>query len=136
MSSNRFAVAGAALAARKLKYVHVSETIIEERFGPEQIVRLFLASASKSAKTDCALIILAGSISECRAHRETWSPEPEARLAKELVARFRPRQRRGCEVRGKALVGDRGAGRRRVSVPSEPMTLNDQILFHQCQTGY
>ena len=85
MSSNRFAVAGAALAARKLKYVHVSETIIEERFGPEQIVRLFLASASKSAKTDCALIILAGSISECRAHRETLSPEPEARLAKELV---------------------------------------------------
>jgi hypothetical protein len=87
MSSNRFAVAGAALAARKLKYVHISETIIEERFGPERIVRLFSASASKTAKTDCALIILAGSISECRAHRQTWSPEPEARLAKELVGR-------------------------------------------------
>jgi len=85
MSSNPFAIAGASLAARKLKYPSLAAAIFEERLEPQAIARLFKLSAGKTARADCALVILSGSVSKYRAHRETWSPEPEASLANELV---------------------------------------------------
>jgi hypothetical protein len=58
---------------------------MEEQLGPERIARVFQLSACKTARTDCAFVILCGSVSKYRAHRETWSPEPEATIARTLV---------------------------------------------------
>ena len=85
MSSNPFALAGASLAGRKLKYPSLAAAIFEQGLEPQAIARLFKLSAGKRARADCALVILSGSVSKYRAHRETWTPEPEATLAKELV---------------------------------------------------
>jgi hypothetical protein len=77
--------AGASVAAKSLRYIRLSETIMEEQLGPERIARVFQLSACKTARTDCAFVILCGSVSKYRAHRETWSPEPEATIARTLV---------------------------------------------------
>ena len=76
---------GASLAAKSLRYVGLSATIMEEQLGPEPIARVFRLSACKTARMDCAFVILCGSVSKCRAHLETWSPEPEATIARTLV---------------------------------------------------
>jgi hypothetical protein len=76
---------GASLAVKSLRYLRLSETILEEQLGPERIARVFRLSACKTARIDCAFVILCGSFSKYRANREIWSPEPEATIALGLV---------------------------------------------------
>jgi hypothetical protein len=76
---------GASLAVKSLRYLLLSETILEEQLGPERIARVFRLSACKTARIDCAFVILCGSFSKYRANREIWSPEPQATIALGLV---------------------------------------------------
>ena len=77
--------AGASVAAKWLRYEHVSRLILDDMLGPERVVRLFSRSASKTWKRDAALVVLAGSVARYRAHRDSWTPEPAASLARGLV---------------------------------------------------
>jgi hypothetical protein len=81
----RHFAAGASVAAKWLKYEHVSQLILDDMLGPERVLRLFSSSASKTWKRDAALVLLSGSAARYRAHRESWTPEPAARLARDLV---------------------------------------------------
>ena len=54
---SRFFSAGASLAARSLKYVRLSEAILDEQLGPERIAAIFKLSACKTAKADCAFVL-------------------------------------------------------------------------------
>ena len=63
---SRFFSAGASLAARSLKYVRLSEAILDEQLGPERIAAVFKLSACKTAKADCAFVLLAGSVAKYR----------------------------------------------------------------------
>src|ERR1700745_1701016 len=78
--------AGASIAAQSLKYVRLAETIMEEQLGPERIATVFRFSACKTAKADCAFILLSGSISKYRAAPGGWSAQPEGSLCRSLVA--------------------------------------------------
>ena len=77
--------AGASIAAQSLKYLHLAETIMEEQLGPERIATAFRLSACKTAKADCAFILLSGSISKYRAAPGGWSAQPESVLCRSLV---------------------------------------------------
>ena len=77
--------AGASIAARSLKYVRLAETIMEEQLGPERIATVFRLSACKTARTDCAFILLAGSVSKYKSTPHLWSAKPEATIARTLV---------------------------------------------------
>lgn len=81
----RFFSAGASLAARSLKYVRLAETIMEEQLGPERIATVFRLSACKSARADCAFVLLSGSISKYRAAPGGCSAQPESALCRSLV---------------------------------------------------
>jgi hypothetical protein len=81
----RFFSAGGSLAARSLKYVRLAETIMEEQLGPERIATVFRLSACKSARADCAFVLLSGSISKYRAAPGGWSAQPESSLCRSLV---------------------------------------------------
>jgi hypothetical protein len=76
--------AGASLAARSLKYVRLSEAI-HEQLGPERVAAVFRLSACKTAKADCAFVLLAGSNSRYRGSPANWSGEPERALCRTLV---------------------------------------------------
>jgi hypothetical protein len=86
-AADNFSVAGAARAAREIGYTKVADLIVDERLSPERIVRLFSASASKTAKGDAAFVVLVGSIARYCAGSQGWSPEPETSLALELGGR-------------------------------------------------
>src|SRR6476660_2891320 len=77
--------AGASIAAQSLKYVRLAETIMEKQLGPERIATVFRLSACKTAKADCAFILLSGSISRYRGSPANWSGEPECVLCRTLV---------------------------------------------------
>ena len=77
--------AGASIAAQSLKYVRLAETIMEEQLGPERIAMVFRLSACKTAKADCAFILLSGSISKYRTAPVGWSAQPEDSLCRSLV---------------------------------------------------
>ena len=76
--------AGASLAAKSLKYVRLSEAIHDEQLGPERIAAVFRLSACKTAKADCAFVLLAGSNSRYRGSPANWSGEPERALCRTL----------------------------------------------------
>jgi hypothetical protein len=80
-----FFTAGAAIACRRRGYLRLGDLILDEQFTPDRVARLFETSASKSAKADAALIILAGSIARYRAQPTEWTLEPTASLARALV---------------------------------------------------
>jgi hypothetical protein len=82
---SRFFSAGASLAARSLKYVRLSEVILDEQLGPERIAAVFKLSACKTAKADCAFVLLAGSVAKYRSAPSAWSAEPEAAICRALV---------------------------------------------------
>ena len=82
---DRLTVAGCALGAQKLQYLRLAETIRNEQLGPLAIARLFRLSACKTARPDCAFILLCGSLARHRSAPNGWSPEPEASLACQLV---------------------------------------------------
>ena len=82
---NRFFSAGASMSAKSLRYVRLSEAIQEEQLGPERIAAVFKLSACKTAKADCAFVLLAGSISRYRGSPANWSGEPECVLCRTLV---------------------------------------------------
>jgi hypothetical protein len=63
----------------------LAETIMEEQLGPERIATVFRLSACKTAKADCAFILLSGSISKYRAAPRGWSAQPEGSLCRSLV---------------------------------------------------
>ena len=77
--------AGASLAARSLKYVRLSEAILDEQLGPERIAAVFKLSACKTAKADCAFVLLAGSVAKYRSAPSAWSAKPEAAICRALV---------------------------------------------------
>jgi len=77
--------AGASIAAQSLKYVRLAETIMEEQLGPERIATVFRLSACKTAKADCAFVLLSGSISKYRVAPGGWSAQPESSLCRSLV---------------------------------------------------
>ena len=81
----RFFSAGASLAARSLKYVRLSEAILDEQLGPQRIAAVFKLSACKTAKADCAFVLLAGSVAKYRSAPSAWSAEPEAAICRALV---------------------------------------------------
>jgi hypothetical protein len=83
----RHTTAAAVVAAREVGYVRAAELIQEERLSPERIVRLFSASASKTANRDAAFVVLAGSIALYGVGPQGWSPEPETSLALKLLGR-------------------------------------------------
>ena len=58
---------------------------MEEQLGPERIATVFRLSACKTAKADCAFILLSGSISKYRAAPGGWSAQPEGSLCRSLV---------------------------------------------------
>jgi hypothetical protein len=76
------------IAARSLKYVRLAETIMEEQLGPERIATVFRLSACKTARPDCAFILLAGSVSKYKSAPQLWSAEPEATICRALVDDF------------------------------------------------
>jgi hypothetical protein len=76
--------AGASVAAKSLKYVCLAETILEEQLGPERIATVFRLSACKTARADCAFILLAGSVSKYKSSLRLWSAEPEATICRAL----------------------------------------------------
>ena len=82
---DRFFSAGAATAARVLRYPRFAGLIVDDDLSAERIVRLFRSSASKKAKRDAAIIIFAGSVAQHRANREAWSAEPVASLVRGLI---------------------------------------------------
>ena len=83
---DRFFIAGASIACGDLRYRHVSALIVDDELGPHAIASLFKLSASRSAKVDCAFVLLCGSISKYRAAPPaTWSAEPEAGICRTLV---------------------------------------------------
>ena len=82
---SRFFSAGAAIAARELRYVHAAELIIAEALSPQRVASMFRLSACKTAKVDAAFVLLCGSISRCRAAPDVWSAEPENSLCCPLV---------------------------------------------------
>jgi hypothetical protein len=77
--------AGASISAQSLKYARLAETIMEEELGPERLATVFRLSACKTAKVDCAFVLLCGSTSKYRAAPEVWSAEPEAGICRTLV---------------------------------------------------
>ena len=77
--------AGASVAAKSLRYIRLSETIMEEQLGPERIATVFRLSACKTAKADCAFLLLAGSVSKYKSAPHLWSAEPEATICRALV---------------------------------------------------
>jgi hypothetical protein len=77
--------AGAAIAAKSLKYVSLAQTILDEQLGPKRIAAVFRLSACKTARADCAFILLAGSVSKYKSSPQHWGPEPEAGLCRALV---------------------------------------------------
>jgi hypothetical protein len=81
----RFFSAGAAIAARELRYVHAAELIISEVLSPQRVASMFKLSACKTAKVDAAFVLLCGSISRRRAAPNVWSGEPESSLCCPLV---------------------------------------------------
>jgi hypothetical protein len=82
---NRFFSAGAAVACRELRYVHAAELIVSEAMIPQRVASMFKLSACKTAKPDCAFVLLCGSVSKYRAAPATWSAEPEGSMARALV---------------------------------------------------
>ena len=82
---NRFFSAGASISAKSLRYVRLSEAIQDEQLGPERIAAVFKLSACKTAKADCAFVLLSGSISRYRGSPANWSGEPERALCRTLV---------------------------------------------------
>jgi len=82
---NRLFSAGASISAKSLKYVRLSEAILDEQLGPERIAAVFRLSACKTAKADCAFVLLAGSNSRYRGSPANWSGEPERALCRTLV---------------------------------------------------
>ena len=64
---NHFFRAGAAVACRELRYVHVAELILSEAMIPQRVASMFKLSACKTAKRDCAFVLLCGSVSKYRA---------------------------------------------------------------------
>jgi hypothetical protein len=85
MPSCPFTIAAAAVAARSLGYSQAAELIATDKLSPERIVRLFSASASKSAKRDAAFVVLAGGIARYGDNPQNWSSEPETSLAHALI---------------------------------------------------
>jgi hypothetical protein len=77
--------AGASISAHSLKYARLAETIMEEELGPERLARVFRLSACKTAKVDCAFVLLCGSISKYRAAPAVWNTEPESSLCRNLI---------------------------------------------------
>lgn len=61
------------------------EAIVDEQLGPERIAAVFKLSACKTAKADCAFVLLVGSVSRYRGSPGNWSSEPEDGLCSTLV---------------------------------------------------
>jgi hypothetical protein len=59
--------------------------IHDEQLGPERIAAVFKLSACKTAKADCAFVLLAASVSRYRGSPANWSGEPERALCRTLV---------------------------------------------------
>jgi hypothetical protein len=88
---SRFFAAGASVAAKSLKYASLGQAILEEELGPQRIATVFRLSACKTARADCAFILLAGSISKYKSSPQHWGPEPEAQLCRALIGHDFPR---------------------------------------------
>ena len=58
---------------------------MDEQLGPERIATVFRLSACKTARADCAFILLAGSVAKYRSAPSAWSAEPEAAICRALV---------------------------------------------------
>ena len=63
----------------------MSEAILDEQLGPQRIAAVFKLSACKTAKADCAFVLLAGSVAKYRSAPSAWSAEPEAAICRALV---------------------------------------------------
>jgi len=82
-----FTLAGATIAAQSLGHPQSAELIWAEAMTPQRIVSLFRQGASKNARRDAALVLLAGSVARYHSDPEGWSGEPEATLAHGLVGK-------------------------------------------------